>query len=205
MYILKKYLKNNEGINKYIFPETVSSLLKIKSSNVNLYGTKLFGLSIEELLERQRILKENGTKKKILSHSHLNNSVIIKYEFFLIHFFFYNSNITSEDENNKKSEKEKSLKKESKNNNDNQETEENTETEEKTKIWRNEVSNYENKPISMESIFQSEYKIENVPTEIQQFVKYLKQDKGLYSLLHIIYYIVKIICNKFYLTIYIVL
>jgi len=56
MYLFRKYLKNNESINKYIYPETVSSLLKIKSNNNRLYGTQIFGLSIEELLERRRIL-----------------------------------------------------------------------------------------------------------------------------------------------------
>jgi len=30
----------------------------------------------------------------------------------------------------------------------------------------------------MESIFQSEYSLENIPIEIQQFVNYLKQDKS---------------------------
>jgi len=65
MYLLRKYLKNNDNINKYIFPESISTLLKTKSNNNNLYGTKLFGLSIEELLERQRIIEEDENKQSI--------------------------------------------------------------------------------------------------------------------------------------------
>ncbi|ORX54288.1 RhoGAP-domain-containing protein [Piromyces finnis] len=156
MYLLRKYLKNNESINKYIFPETVSTLLKIKSNNNNLYGTKLFGLSIEELLERQRILEEEKNKQK-----------------------------DEKGNNNKKEDENKEginnyAKNCSKDYNDdinNDFIKNDFVSEEQTEL--NNIPIYENNTISMESIFQSEYDLKNIPIEIQQFVKYLKQDKVL--------------------------
>ena len=50
-------------------------------------------------------------------------------------------------------------------------------TERNTEIWQNN-SGYENNSVTMESLFQSEYNLKNIPMEIQQFVKYLKQEKG---------------------------
>jgi len=111
-------------------------------------------------------------------------------DFFIQWFFLYKNILEEENEKNKKKNKKDKFKEiendvddnnnnEDENNNDDKNLVTEEQTEEQTELWKNNIPTYENNTISMASIFQSEYDLKNIPIEIQQFVKYLKQDKGL--------------------------